>query len=40
VTAAVAASIHRTRDLHRLDEWLGKVLAADALEDVGVPVKK
>jgi hypothetical protein len=40
VTRAVAASIHRTRDLRMLDEWLGNVVAADALEDVGVSVRK
>jgi hypothetical protein len=40
VTPTVAAAIHRTRDLQTLDEWLGNILAADALEDVGVPVRK
>jgi hypothetical protein len=40
VTPTVAAGVHRTRDLQTLNEWLGNVVAADALEDVGVPVRK
>jgi hypothetical protein len=34
------ASIERTRDLAMLDEWLGNVIDAQRLDDVGIPGKK
>jgi hypothetical protein len=40
VTPTVAVKIHKTRDAHTRDEWLGKVLEAGALEDVGILTRK
>jgi hypothetical protein len=40
VTPAMVANIRRTKKLESLDEWLGRILEADALEDVGIPVRK
>jgi putative YhgA-like transposase len=35
VTAALVAKIERTKDLQTLDKWLGNILDADTLEDIG-----
>lgn len=40
VTSAVVASIEKTEDIATLDEWLGNILDAQTLEEVGIPVKK
>jgi predicted transposase YdaD len=37
LTTAVTGVIQATRDLPTLDEWLGNVLDADTLEEVGIP---
>jgi hypothetical protein len=40
VTPALVANIRRTKDLDMLDEWLGRFVEANALEDVGIAVRK
>jgi hypothetical protein len=40
VTAAIKAAIAKTSDIDKLDEWLGNVLDATTVDDVGVPLKK
>ena len=38
--SAILANIKKTRDVNTLDEWLGNILDADTLEEVGVPLRK
>jgi hypothetical protein len=40
VTPAIVAHIKRTKDAPTLEEWLGNILDAETLEEVGIPVKK
>jgi hypothetical protein len=40
VTPAVVSSIERTTDIATLDEWLGNLLDANTLGEVGIPVRK
>jgi hypothetical protein len=40
LTAAIKETIEKTTDLDKLDDWLGNILDADTLADVGVPLKK
>jgi hypothetical protein len=40
VTSAVAANVRKTQDVQLLDQWLGNVLDAEMLEDLGIPGKK
>jgi hypothetical protein len=40
VTAAIVAAIERTKDLPTLDTWLGNILDANRVEEVGIPGKK
>jgi hypothetical protein len=40
VTSAVVANVRRTKDPQILDQWLGNVLDAQRLDDVGIPSKK
>ena len=40
VTPAIVAGIKGTSDLATLDEWLAKVLKADTLEELRLPVRK
>ena len=40
VTSAMAQHIERTKDAQTLDQWLGNILDAETLEEVGIPVKK
>lgn len=39
VTKKVVAGVQKTTDLKTLDKWLGNVLTAGTLKDVGVPMK-
>jgi Putative transposase, YhgA-like len=40
VTAAIVSNVERTTDIATLDVWLGNVLDATTLDEVGVPLKK
>jgi len=40
VTRDIVAGIQRTRDVHTLDDWLGRFVEAEELEDVGILVRK
>jgi hypothetical protein len=40
VTPEIVANIRRTKDLPTLNDWLGRFAEANALEDVGIPVRK
>jgi predicted transposase YdaD len=40
LTVTVKDNVEKTTDLARLDEWLGNVLDANTLADVGIPLKK
>jgi hypothetical protein len=38
--AGCRTSVERTTDIATLDEWLGNILDANTLGEVGIPVKK
>jgi hypothetical protein len=40
VTPAIVATVRKTVDLGTLDEWLVRFVEADAIEDVGIPMRK
>jgi hypothetical protein len=40
VTSAIVSNVERMKDVATLDEWLGNILDAKTLDEVGVPMKK
>ncbi len=40
VTSAIVSNVESMKDIATLDEWLGNVLDAETLEEVGLPIKK
>ena len=40
VTSAIVSNVKKMKDVAILDEWLGNVIDATTLDQVGVPIKK
>ncbi len=40
VTLAIVSQVERTKDIATLDQWLGNLIDAETLDEVGVPIKK
>jgi hypothetical protein len=40
VTPDIVANVRKTKELETLDEWLGRFVEADAIEDVGIPLRR
>ena len=40
VTLAIVSQVERTKDIATLDQWLGNLVDAETLDEVGVPIKK